>query len=79
MMNTWGSLNPIKGDVSDSQLNEGGGTFLATLQKSMKETYNIHDHMQKIRPISQKLTEILRFENSVDSVSGKPCDCVIPH
>ena len=30
--------------------------------KSYLETYKIYDHMQTIRSISQKITEILRFE-----------------
>ena len=32
--------------------------------KSYFETFKIYDHMQEIRPISQKFTEILKFENS---------------
>ena len=31
--------------------------------KSYFETYKIHDNMQKIRPITQKFTEILRLSD----------------
>ena len=68
-------LNPIKGDVSDSGLNSGGESFWPPSGNQWRsamwpliveryfETYKIYNHMQKIRPISQKFTEILRFEN----------------
>ena len=68
-------FNPIKGDVSDSHLNAGGGLFWPPsgnqwriavrplIAKSYFETYKIYDHMQEIRPISKKFTEILKFEN----------------
>ena len=33
------------------------------IAKSYFETYKIYDHLQKIRCLSQKFTDILRFEN----------------
>ena len=67
------SFNANKGNVSYFQLNVGGGHFGNPLEinegvrphiaKSYFETYKIYDPMQKVRPISQKFAEILRFDN----------------
>ena len=68
-------INPANGDVSDCQLNAGrGGSNWPRLKiylNVFRFTRNlvwlfliaICTNMQKIRPISQKFTEILRFKN----------------
>ena len=66
------TLNPLNGDVSDSQLNAGSkwprlkiylNVFRFTRNLVWLFIIAICTNMQKIRPISQKFTEILRFEN----------------
>ena len=71
---SWIDFNPLNGDVSDSQLNAGGVSKWPRLKiylNIFRFTRNlvwlfliaICTNMQKIRPISQKFTEILRFKN----------------
>ena len=49
-------LNPI------SQGNQGRSCFRQHVAKSYFETYKSYDHMQSFRPLSQKFSEISRFE-----------------
>ena len=60
MEHTWNFLNPVKGDVSDSALNAGGGTGEdPIIANSYFETYKSYDHMQKNQgDIKKKITEI---------------------
>ena len=58
-------LNPISqgAGVSDTPLgNQGRSCFRSHVAKSYFETYKSYDHMQNFRPLSQKFSEISRFE-----------------
>ena len=72
-LNYWNYINPLNGDVSVSQLNAEGVSKwppLKIYQNVFRFKQNlvwlfllaICSNMQKIRPISQIFTEILRFE-----------------
>ena len=66
-------LNPISQGVSISLPSRGGylipplgnqgrSCFRPHVAKSYFETYKSYDHMQNFRPLSQKFSEISRFE-----------------
>ena len=67
-------FNPISQGVSISLPPRGGGylipplgnqgrsSFWPHVAKSYFETYKSYDHMQNFRPLSQKFSEISRFE-----------------
>ena len=42
--------------------NQGRGCFRSHVAKSYFETYKSYDHVQNFRPLSQKFSEISRFE-----------------
>ena len=56
-------FRPTPGGVSDTPPgNQGRSFFRPHVAKSYFETYKSYDHMQKFRPLSQKLSKISRFE-----------------
>ena len=57
------SLPPRGGDLIPPLWNQGRSCFRPHVAKSYFETYKSYDHMQNFRPLSQKFSEISRFEN----------------